>query len=194
MTRRPGQRAGVVGLVIGTLAAYAKPGDTYRFYEINPAVVRLAQQYFRFLSGAAGANVSTATGDGRLLLEREAPGEYEVLAVDAFSGDSIRVHLLSREAFVVYARHLRPGGVLALHVSNTLLNLAPVAEALAAAAAKDSRHIHATEDDALARAESDWVLVADAFPNGAPGQPRGAAAGRTPVWTDDHSHLLAALK
>ncbi|MBM3795963.1 MAG: hypothetical protein FJW31_18330 [Acidobacteria bacterium] len=194
MTRRPGQRVGVVGLVIGTLAAYAKPGDTYRFYEINPAVVRLAQQYFRFLSGAAGANVSTATGDGRLLLEREAPGEYEVLAVDAFSGDSIRVHLLSREAFVVYARHLRPGGVLALHVSNTLLNLAPVAEALAAAAAKDSRHIHATEDDALARAESDWVLVADAFPNGAPGQPRGAAAGRTPVWTDDHSHLLAALK
>ncbi|MCC6537257.1 MAG: fused MFS/spermidine synthase [Bryobacterales bacterium] len=194
LTRRPGQRVGVVGLGIGTLAAYARPGDTYRFYEINPAVVRLAQQYFTFLSGADGAHVSTATGDGRLLLEREAPGEYDVLAIDAFSGDSIPVHLLSREAFEVYARHLRPGGILALHVSNTLLNLAPVAEALAASARKESRHVHATQDDAIARAESDWVLVADSFPTNAPGKPRGAAAARTAVWTDDHSHLLATLK
>ena len=193
LTRRPGQRVGVVGLGIGTLAAYAQPGDTYRFYEINPDVVRLAQQYFTFLAGASGAQVSTAIGDGRLLLEREEPGNYDVLVIDAFSGDSIPVHLLSREAFVVYLRHLRPGGILALHVSNTLLNLAPVAEALAAVAGKDSRHVHASEDSHAARSESDWVLVADSFPPGTRGNPRGAAAARTAVWTDDYSHSIFSL-
>jgi hypothetical protein len=194
-TRRSGQRVGVVGLGVGTLAAYAQPGDTYVFYEINPEVARLARRYFTFLS-APGVDVGIAIGDGRLLLEREKPRGFDVLAIDAFSGDSIPVHLLSKEAFGVYFRHLRPGGVLALHVSNTALALAPVAERVAASWQRDSRHIHATDDPQLSRSESDWVLVSSdgGLPLGTPGQPAGPAARRASLWTDDFSNLLEALK
>jgi spermidine synthase len=194
-TRRPGHRVGVVGLGVGTLAAYAQPGDTYRFYELNPAVARMARRYFTFLS-APGAAVDVALGDGRLLLERESPQGFDLLAIDAFSGDSIPMHLLSQEAFAVYFRHLRPDGLLALHVSNTALALAPVAERVAASLGRDTRHIHASDDPHLARSESDWVLVSPAggFPTEMPGQRRGAAAGRASLWTDDYSNLLEALK
>ena len=194
-TRRPGQRVGVVGLGVGTLAAYAMPGDTYRFYELNPEVARLARQYFTFLA-APGAQVSVELGDGRLLLERAEPQQFDVLAVDAFAGDSIPVHLLSQEAFAVYFRHLRANGVLALHVSNTALALAPVAERVAASLHRDSRHIHATDDRRVARSESDWVLVSAGapFPAEMAGQRRGQAAAGASLWTDDYSNLLEALK
>ncbi len=195
-TRRPGQRVGVVGLGVGTLAAYAQPGDTYRFYELNPEVARLARQYFTFLA-APGAEVSVELGDGRLLLERAEPQQFDVLAIDAFAGDSIPVHLLSQEAYGVYFRHLRPGGVLALHVSNTALALAPVAERVAASLHRDSRHIHATEDRRLSRSESDWVLVSagsEPFSAEMAGQRRGRAALNASLWTDDYSNLLEALK
>ena len=195
LTRREGQRVGVVGLGVGTLAAYGQPGDTYRFYELNPAVARLARQYFTFLS-APGVKVDIELGDGRLLLEREQPQEFDVLAIDAFAGDSIPVHLLSREAFAVYFRHLRPDGVLALHVSNTALALAPVAERVAASLGHDSRHIHASDDSRMARSESDWVLVSagDRFAYNVPGKRRGKGALRASLWTDDYSNLLEALK
>ena len=195
LTRRPGQRVGVVGLGVGTLAAYGQPGDTYRFYEINPAVAQLAGQYFNFLR-SPGIDVSVALGDGRLLLQRERAQEFDVLAIDAFAGDSIPVHLLSREAFEVYFRHLRPGGILALHVSNTALAIAPVAERLAASLRRDSRHIHASEDAGIARSESDWVLVAAGgrLPVTVSGNPRGEAARRASLWTDDYSNLFEALK
>ncbi len=195
LTRRAGQRVGVVGLGVGTLAAYGQPGDTYRFYEINPAVAQLAKRYFRFLN-SPGVDISVALGDGRLLLEREPPQQFDVLAIDAFAGDSIPVHLLSREAFEVYFRHLRPEGILALHGSNTALAIAPVAERVAASLQRDSRHIHASEDSQLARLESDWVLVAASgkLPAGIKGNRRGEAARRASLWTDDYSNLLEALK
>ena len=195
-TRRTGQRVGVVGLGVGTLAAYAQPGDVYRFYELNPAVERLARQYFRFLS-APGASVTVQLGDGRLLLERESPQAFDVLAIDAFAGDSIPVHLLSQEAFAVYFRHLAHGGILALHVSNTALALAPIAERVAASLHRDSRHIHATDERGAARSESDWVLVSSSaapLPADMPGRRRGEAASRASLWTDDYSNLLEALK
>src|SRR5205814_881496 len=123
--RRLGLRVGVIGLGAGTLAAYGRPGDTYRFYDINPLVIDIARSQFRFLPDCK-AKVDVVLGDARLSLEREAPENYDVLAVDAFSSDAIPVHLLTREAIALYFRHLQPGGVLAVHVSNKYLNLAPV--------------------------------------------------------------------
>lgn len=126
-------RVGIVGLGAGTLAAYDRPGDVYRFYEIDPNVVRLAREQFTFLSDAAGT-VEVVTGDGRLAMEREASQAYDVLILDAFAGDVIPAHLLTAEAFATYARHLAPGGAIAIHATNRYLDLSreivPLAERL----------------------------------------------------------------
>ncbi len=102
-------RVGVIGLGIGTLARYGQKGDHYFFYEINPLVVDLANKLFDFL-GQSEAQVDIIPGDGRLSLERQSPQGFDVLVVDAFSGDAIPVHLLTREAFELYFRHLKPRG------------------------------------------------------------------------------------
>lgn len=122
--RLPVVRVGVIGLGAGTIASYGRTGDQYRFYEINPAVQGIAHSYFSFLRDSHAA-VNLVSGDARLSLEREAPQRFDVLAIDAFSGDSIPMHLLTREAFREYIRHMAPGGVLAVHASNQYLNLAP---------------------------------------------------------------------
>jgi protein-L-isoaspartate O-methyltransferase len=119
------QRVGVVGLGVGTLAAYGRPGDVYRIYEINPQVVRLAQTEFTFLRDSAAA-VEVALGDARLRLEAEPPQEFDLLAVDAFSGDSVPTHLLTQEALALYVRHLAAGGILAVHISNRFVDFEPV--------------------------------------------------------------------
>ena len=128
---KPRRRAGLIGLGVGVLAAYAKPGDEFRFYEINPLVVDYARTQFRFLADCQG-KVEIVLGDGRMALEREKPNGFDLLVVDAFSGDSIPVHLLSREALRLYMKHLAPGGILAMHVSNLHLQLAPVVERVGA--------------------------------------------------------------
>ena len=102
-------KVGVIGLGTGTIAAYGRAGDTYRYYEINPLVIQIARRYFTYLSDTK-AKVEIALGDARLSLEREQPQNFDVLAVDAFSSDSIPVHLLTREAFALYLRHLKPDG------------------------------------------------------------------------------------
>ena len=127
-------RVGLIGLGAGTLAAYGRNGDYYHFYDINPLVVWLAKMQFTFLKDCK-ARVEISLGDARLSLEREPPQDFDVLAVDAFSGDSIPVHLLTREAFALYFYHLKPDGVLAVHVSNKHLDLKPVV-ALGAAAVR----------------------------------------------------------
>ena len=130
-------RVGVVGLGVGTLAAYVDLArQTIRFYEINPEVLRLAETYFTYLADARerGATVEVVLGDARLSLERElkqAPQDFDLLVLDAFSGDSIPIHLLTQEAFDIYLRHLAPEGALAVHVSNRHLDLAPVVYGLA---------------------------------------------------------------
>ena len=130
-TLPPGRwRVGVVGLGVGTLAAYAQPGDDVRFYEINPEVCRLARSQFSYLAGCRGT-VKVMLGDARLSLEREPPQRFDLLALDAFSGDAIPVHLLTAEAFEVYARHLKTNGIIAVHVSNNYLDLEPVLAGLA---------------------------------------------------------------
>jgi hypothetical protein len=124
-------RVGVVGLGVGTLAAYARlPGQSFRFYEINPDVIRLSRKHFTFLGDCRG-RVEVVPGDARRSLEREPPQRFHVLALDAFSGDTIPTHLLTAEAMAAYLRHLEPDGVMAFHVSNRCLDLPPVVRGLA---------------------------------------------------------------
>lgn len=155
-----GMRVGVIGLGVGTLAAYGRPGDHYRFYEINPQVVEIAQQDFRYL-GDSPAEVSLALGDARLVLERETDNRFDVLVIDAFSSDSIPIHLITREAMQLYARHLRPEGVIAFHVTNRYLDLSPVVDLVAQEAGYRAALVsdEPVGDGRALTAFSDWVLV-----------------------------------
>lgn len=121
-------KVGILGQGTGTIAAYGQPGDTYRFYEINPLVDEVAQGqggYFSFLADSP-ANIEVVMGDARISLEQEPPQNYDVLVLDTFSSDSIPVHLLTRESFAIYLQHLAPDGVIAAHISNRYLDLRPV--------------------------------------------------------------------
>jgi SAM-dependent methyltransferase len=190
------RRAGMVGLGVGTLAAYAEAGDVFRFYEINPLVVDYARRYFTFLGDSAG-KIDVVLGDGRLALEREQPQNYDLLVIDAFSGDSIPAHLLSREAFALYYRHLAPDGVLALHVSNEHLDLAPVVGSIARSTGwRAQLIIDSTAGDG--RMASIWVVVSRDLPvlpgtefarRAVPLQP-----AHPRPWTDDYSNLFQALR
>jgi hypothetical protein len=188
---------GVVGLGAGSLAAYAGAGDRMTFYEIDPAVVAIAQDrsLFTYLSDTAGA-VDVEVGDGRLLLDRADGRRHDVLVLDAFSSDAIPLHLLTREAFAVYGTHLADGGALAIHVSSRFFDLAPQVAALAVDAGFGALQLeHDAVTDPLAQ-PSHWVVAsADAGLLDAL-----AAAGWTApepaddVWTDDHADLLATLR
>jgi spermidine synthase len=120
--RGEGKRVGVVGLGIGTLAAYGEPGDTYRFYEINPDMIDLAKRFFAYLD-TCQADWEIVEGDARMSLEEEPSQRFDVLVLDAFSSDAVPIHLLTHEAFKLYLRHLKPDGVLAVHASNVHLDL-----------------------------------------------------------------------
>lgn len=194
------QRVGVVGLGAGTLAAYGRAGDYYRFYEINPLVIRLARSEFSFLADCP-ATIELALGDARLSLEHEQAQRFDVLAVDAFSGDSIPVHLLTREAFAVYFRHLKPGGILAVHISNKYLDLTPVVKLAADHYAKEARLVDSDIDDEADKGEytSSWILISDRpeifdvkeFVDTAEEIELKRAIR---PWTDDYSSIYAILK
>jgi hypothetical protein len=192
-------RIGVVGLGVGTLSAYGRPGDTIRFYELDPDVVTLARQHFDYL-GASPATLEFAIGDARLSLERElARGErqqFDVLAIDAFSSDSIPVHLITQEAIRLYMQHLAPNGILAVHISNRFLDLKPVLANIAAAEGLQARIV--TDLPPEPASMTDWVLIArspDAFAGDALGlaQPLEATPAQS-VWTDQFNNLLDVLK
>ena len=189
-------RVGVIGLGTGTLAGYGRKGDFYKFYDINPAVVTIARSDFKYL-GDSEAKIEVALGDARLTLERDAPEKFDVLAVDAFSSDSIPVHLITREALAVYLRHMKPGGIIAFHVSNRFLNLGPVVGQLAKVSGAHAVNVYEKgEED---RTQSDWVLVS---------LDRKALEDKVikdvsePVeerplwrlWTDDYNNLVQILK
>src|SRR5262245_19730024 len=143
---RPGHLAvGIVGLGTGAIAAYGEAGDRFRFYEINPQVLTLAHTEFTYLSDSQ-ANVSVALGDARLVLERESPQGYDALIVDAFSGDAIPIHLLTREAVQVYRKHLSPSGVLLFHISNRFVDLKPALARLAVEEGLDARFVYDDPD------------------------------------------------
>lgn len=192
-------KVGVIGLGTGTLAAYGREGDEYRFYEINPQVIELARTRFTYLADCR-AHVEIALGDARLSLEREPPQGFDVLAVDAFSGDSIPVHLLTREAFELYLSHLRPGGVLAMHVSNKYLDLEPVVGMQAEEFGQGAVVVDTDDDDSDASVfGSTWVLISareEFFERPAiqeAGQVVGFKKGLR-LWTDDYSNLFQILR
>lgn len=189
---------GVVGLGAGTIAAYGKPGDRMRFYEINPAVRPIAEHLFTYLRESP-AQISFAPGDARISLTREPPQHDDVLVIDAFSGDAIPVHLLTVEAMQVYQRQLAPGGILAFHISNQYLDLAPVVGLLAAASGMQARVVDTPSNDTRGEYRATWVLVTNntAFLSEPPVALASLPVHRKPglrIWTDSYSSLLPILQ
>jgi len=189
-------RVGVVGLGAGTVGCYAQAGHAFRFYEINPDVVRLARKHFTYLADAEkrGATVETLIGDARLVLEREPDQQFDVLLLDAFSGDAIPMHLLTREAFQIYHRHMKPDGIIVVHVTNTYLILTPVVEKQAAAMGWRTTRVitdQMGDDD-----DTDYVLVTqnDAFLADNPADvPEDEPKLEVPLWTDRYHNLFQIL-
>ena len=191
------RRVGLIGLGTGTLVAYGRAGDVYRVYEINPLVFRLADEEFTFLADSA-ARIERVLGDARLALEAESPQDFDVLAVDAFSGDSVPVHLITTQAMDVYLRHMAPGGVVAFHVTNRFLSLAPVVVQIARAKGLHAALVHDEAEDSDLR-RTDWVLVARDAQALLRAPIRGATSMPEPIaglapWTDDFNNLLGVLK
>jgi spermidine synthase len=178
---------GIIGLGAGALAVYGREGDVFRFYEINPMVIEFSGRHFTYLRRSA-ARIEVAEGDARLTLAQEAPQGLDVLVIDAFSGDSIPSHLLTREAFALYRKHVKPGGVMAFHISNQYADLAPVVRALAADAGLSCTRMSSAADPAVAALASTWMLV----------DTGRAWAGSRPqrrfLWTDDANSILPVLK
>jgi hypothetical protein len=189
-------RVGVIGLGVGTMAAYGRPGDSYQFYEINPSVIHLANSDFRYLKESR-AETSVVQGDARLSLEREQPRNFDLLVVDAFSGDSIPVHLLTREAFELYFRHLQPDGAIAVHVTNKHLDLAPVVQKAAEALGAHASLIHNSSESDRKIYSSSWVIVTKTRTLDGLLGPLSSPIRHNPrlrLWTDDYSNLLYILK
>ncbi len=194
------RRIGVVGLGTGTLAAYGRPGDTIRFYEIDPEVVAIAWSRFTYLSNCL-ARIEIAPGDARLSLEREEPRNFNLLILDAFNSDAVPVHLLTREAFAVYERHLATNGILAVHISNHFLDLEPVVLNLAKEFRRGLILIDPDEDEEEWWIYgSTWALMSrdrkfyDRPEIRAAAIPLRTNAPVVPLWTDDFASLYQVMR
>ncbi len=195
---RPGMRVGIIGLGVGTLLTYGRQGEHYKVYEINPEVVELARRQFSYLKNSE-AEVEIVMGDARLSLEREQPNQFDVLLVDAFSSDAIPVHLLTKEALQLYREHIRPDGIIAIHVSNKYLNLYPIVHRIADWICLSEILVQNNAVDDLEQFSSDWVLLSpDPKVFDTPSF-RTAQSGHEelkpgPLWTDDYSNVFDVLK
>lgn len=197
----PNRRIGVVGLGAGTLAAWGHAGDTFRFYEINPDVEQIARTWFSFL-GDSKARTEVVLGDARVQLERElAAGrsqDFDLIAVDAFSSDSIPMHLLTAECADIYRRRLARGGVLALHISNRALNLDPVARGMARYLGWTAVQIISGDNPETGESSSRWVLLTskqDFLERAGLAHQLSGWSNRAPIiWTDDFASLWHVLK
>jgi hypothetical protein len=194
------RRIGVVGLGTGTMAAFARAGDYLRFYEINPQVQAVATSWFSYLPKCPG-NLEVAPGDARLTLEREPPQHFDLLVLDAFSSDAIPVHLLTKEAFEVYGRHLNTNGIIAVHISNHYLDLEPVVVNLARHFGYKLALIDYEEtDEEWWLYSSTWVLLSrNERIIGSPAIRNAASTVQTnsvkvPLWTDDFTSLFQILR
>jgi len=188
---------GAIGLGVGTIAAYGQAGDHIRFYEINPAVPPIAQNIFTYLR-ESGAQVSIVEGDARASLSQELPQNFDVLVVDAFSGDAIPIHLLTAQAIDLYKSHLAPGGILAFHISNQHVDLEPEIVQLATYAHMNVRRVSSAENIERGEFYATWMLLTndDEFLSA----PEVAGKARMPtdddigrLWTDDYSSLLPLI-
>jgi len=191
LPERP-RRIGALGLGIGTIAAYGRPGDSICFYEIDPRIERIARDYFTFLRECP-AEVRVVIGDGRLSLEAETPADFDLLVLDAFSGDAIPIHLLTREAFEVYLRRLRPDGILAIHITNRHLRLYPPLRRLA-----DHFGLqcvwHTLEEPTGFEYASDWLLMSRRALDASEAVQVASPPPASSLWTDDSTSLLPILK
>lgn len=189
----------VIGLGAGSLAALAQPGEHWTFYEIDPQVVEIAQRYFTFLRDCPAGAPDIRLGDARLLLT-QTNDQYDLLILDAFSSDALPVHLFTREALAIYRQHLRPGGVLACHISSRYLDLSPVLARLADEAGLRCFDQQGKGDPRRGLFPSHWVILSlpdspflqhsrwSAYWLPLPADPR------QPLWTDDHTPLLKLLR
>ena len=192
-----------MGLGVGSLATYAREGQTWTFYEIDPAVSRIAydERYFTHLRDCA-ARCQVVLGDARLAIAHAKPNEFGLIVLDAFNSDAIPVHLVTREALSLYLSKLLPDGVLAFHISNRHLRLAPVLARLAASHGLTAiRQFHSvTRDQAAAgQSESEWILMARDERYLEPlvddsRWTRQAASPSAPLWSDDFSNVLSVLE
>jgi hypothetical protein len=197
--------AGFVGLGAGTLAAYGNEGDHYVFYELNPAVIFAAQNYFSYLKDSA-ANIELVLGDGRVSLQKQLDDlgsqQFDALVIDAFSGDSIPQHLLTQEALLLYFKHLKHDGVLAIHISNSHLNLTPLVRGLASVLNKEIIYVE-TNANKENEHNVQWVLLTNnrlfldnarikVYRRDWPSE--SVDQNKKVIWTDEHSDLLSVLK
>ncbi|UWZ84364.1 fused MFS/spermidine synthase [Occallatibacter riparius] len=189
---------GVIGLGAGTMAAYGRAGDRIRFYEINPAVVPIARNVFTYIRDSP-AQIDIIQGDARNSLASEPPQHFDVLVVDAFSGDAIPIHLLTAEALALYRKHLNPNGILAFHISNRHVDLAPPIALLAQSAGMQARRFDVNSPSGPGEYVSTWMLVTadpqffelpDIAPHAHMTKPRPGLK----LWTDDYSALLPVLR
>jgi hypothetical protein len=195
-------RIGVIGLGCGTIASYGQPGDTIRYYEINPQVLRISSEYFTYRKDSA-ATVEIALGDARIQLEKElaalGPQRFDVLAVDAFSSDMIPMHLLTKECAELYKQHLKADGILCLHISNRYLDLSGVTRGLAKAMGWECARIESDNDDSLGLDSTTWIVLTN---NRAFLQTPEVVAATVPwteddtpplLWTDDYGSLWQTI-
>lgn len=199
---QPGARFGVVGMGVGVVATYARPGQYVRFYEINDQVVDIAQNYFTFLKDCE-CPYDIVLSDGRLALERElAKGQsqnFDVLALDAFTGDAPPVHLLTDEAFAIYMKHLKPDGVIVVNITNRYINLAPVINAVAKKYGLGVTRVMTDYDDAKLLYRTDFMMLSrnQKFLAAVPPALLDKYLQRdyqVPLWTDSFSNLFSILK
>ena len=195
-------RLGFVGLGVGTLSAYGRAGDVVRFYELDPDVLALAQSQFSYLNSSPAA-IEFVIGDARLSMERELMSSslqsYDVLAIDAFSSDSIPVHLITSEATALFFKHLKPDGILAFHISNRFLDLKPVLANIAQANGLTARLVTDSPGDDSSASITDWVLLARspaAFDHERLAEVVEAIEPNPhfSLWTDQFNNLIDVLK
>jgi hypothetical protein len=199
LQKRGPVRVAVIGLGAGVTASFCRAGDVFRFYEINPLALSIANTWFTFLRDCK-ADHQVLLGDARLTLEAQPSQQFDLMAIDAFTSDAIPVHLLAREAFALYFRHLKPTGILAVHVSNRYLDLVPVVSRNARDFSKAVVDVDDEDEEADYFSNSDWVLVSsdgaifhDAAFKSSSVQPARIRPNLRP-WTDDYSNLFQILK